>query len=241
MILEIDAGNSRIKWRVLVDGGVRERGFVTHDEATWITMSAQCFDVSRIRVANVAGSAIGRKLELWAQTRFGVTAEFAVSKNNAAGVTSGYDAPDTLGVDRWLAIIAAWDIVRGPCLVVDAGTTLTADLVSATGQHLGGYIVPGFSMMFQALFQGTSGVRFEQRKDYSCLPGKNTRDAVQNGCFLMSLALIEKALAELQQGTGVLAAIVFTGGGSEPLAAFFEERAQSIQDLVLDGLALAIP
>ncbi len=241
MILEIDAGNSRIKWRVLADGSIRERGIVTRDEATWLTMAAQCFDVSRIRVANVAGFAVGRKLELWAQGHFGLTAEFAGSKSRVAGVINGYEAPDTLGVDRWLAIIAAWDIVRGPCLVVDVGTTLTVDLVGATGQHLGGYIVPGFSMMFQALFQGTSGVRFEQRQDYSGAPGKNTRDAVQNGCFLMSLALIEKALAELQQGADVLATIVFTGGGSEPLAACFDERAQSRQDLVLDGLALAIP
>lgn len=239
MILEIDAGNSRVKWRSVSDAGVQERGFVTHDEDTWAAIPSH--DVGRIRVANVAGPVMGRKLELWAQTHFGLAPEFAVSKSHAAGVTNGYEVADTLGVDRWLAIIAAWDIVRGPCLVVDAGTALTVDLIGAAGKHLGGYIAPGFAMMFQALFQGTSGVRFEQRTNYSCAPGQNTRDAVQNGCLLMSLGLVEKALAQLQEGTGVLATIVFTGGGSASLAAFFKGRAQSVQDLVLDGLALAMP
>lgn len=245
MILDIDVGNSAIKWRVFDQGTTLLRGAVSHREEDWSPLLDHQFDLERARVSNVAGANLSENLTRWLQDNAGVMAEFAVSQARTAGVVSGYQAPETLGVDRWLAVVASWNMIKGSCLVVDAGSALTIDFVGAKGKHQGGYIVPGSYMMFDALYGGTAGgtgnARF--RPDTSCTqsPGKNTAEAVQNGCFTMSVALIEKSLGRLQQ-TGDVATIVLTGGGSASLIKRLDQKQlRHIPDLVLDGLEYALP
>lgn len=245
MILDIDAGNSAIKWRVFNQGNTLIRGRVSHRREDWSPLIDHRFDLERIRIANVAGSKIGDNLTRWLNEKCSVTAEFAASKARTAGVVNGYRVPETLGVDRWLAVVASWNRVKGPCLVVDAGSALTVDFVGAKGNYQGGYIVPGTFMMFDALYGGTAGgtgnARFGSEANYSLSPGENTAEAVQNGCFTMFVALIEKSLGQLQRAEGT-ATVVLTGGGSEPLVnGLNHEQLLHIPDLVLDGLAYALP
>ena len=240
MILEIDAGNSRIKWRIVDQGDVQHSGVVAHDEASWSTIIACGSGLKRVRVVNVAGVGLAHKLGQWTKKYFQLEAEFAVSQKTTAGVTNGYVVPETLGVDRWLAVVAGWNMARKPCLIVDAGSALTVDFVSAGGEHRGGYIVPGLYMMFQALYGGTADVRFEQSTYFSQSPGDNTADAVGNGCFVMSAALVDRALGQLESVEGP-AIVLLTGGGAQPFLEYFKERVKYLPDLVLEGLGFALP
>jgi type III pantothenate kinase len=240
MILDIDAGNSSIKWRVADEANILQRGVVTHDQNTWSSLIEHKFDLGRVRISNVAGAELGVSLTQWINDNIGVAAELAVAQSEIAGVISGYSAPETLGVDRWLAVVAGWNRVKGACLVVDAGSALTVDFVAANGRHQGGYIVPGLYMMFDALYGGTASVRYEQSSGYGQLPGKNTAEAVQNGCLMMSVALIDNCLRQ-KEGEEGIATLVLTGGGAPALKGHFGDKVTHVPELVLDGLGLALP
>ena len=98
--------------------------------------------------------------------------EFASSTDTAAGVRNGYSNPAQLGVDRWLAVIGAFHRHRDACCVVDAGTALTIDGVDATGQHLGGFIVPGPRLMVESLLTGTSDLADRWAWEEHARPGQ---------------------------------------------------------------------
>lgn len=82
-----------------------------------------------------------------------------------AGVRNGYADYQRLGMDRWLAIIGAYQLARGACLVLDLGTAITADYVNAAGEHLGGYICPGLPLMRGLLRTHTQRIRYEDPVD----------------------------------------------------------------------------
>ena len=240
MILEVDAGNSSIKWRIVNGSATLARGSVTHEPRAWTPMLAGAGTLFRVRVSNVCGAELEQSLRRWVRQHTGLNIEVAVSGPSMAGVTNGYEKPEKLGVDRWLAVLAAWNSVASPCVVVDAGTTVTVDFIGARGMHLGGYIVPGEQMMYQALFSGTNGVRFEAGPCDSHQPGRDTGEAVQHGCRLMIEAMVARSLSWLQEKEGA-ATLVLTGGGAGWLLPVFRKNTHHIPDLVLDGLGYALP
>src|SRR3546814_5490867 len=70
---------------------------------------------------------------------------FARSSAGWHGLRNAYREPERLGVDRWLAMIAAWHTHRGAACIANAGTALTVDVIDAQGQHLGGIIAAGLA------------------------------------------------------------------------------------------------
>ena len=66
-------------------------------------------------------------------------------------VKNGYREPSSLGVDRWMVVLAAYHRCSGTALVIDLGTAITLDYIRSDGQHLGGYIVPGTHLSQRAL------------------------------------------------------------------------------------------
>lgn len=233
----MDIGNSRIKWRRQAHGAVTARGVVSHEPRTWVALAPTQGKIDRARISNVAGPALATTFADWAQVQLGVRAEFAVSQAAVAGVTSGYAQPATLGVDRWLGVLAAWQRVARPCVVVDAGSAITVDVIAAGGAHRGGYIVPGLRMMQRALYAGTSAVRVAGEIATQLKPGTNTKAAVANGCLAMAVAVIERARAEL----GGESLVILTGGDGAAIYPFVSGECELVAELVLDGLALALP
>jgi len=94
--------------------------------------------------------------------------------------------------------------------------------------------------MIDALFGGTSGVRVNSSQVLGTDHGQNTNSAVQNGCFAMILALIEKVILETNEEQGSIN-MVLTGGDAELLLTQLPNAVVHKPDLVLDGLALALP
>ena len=239
MIVDIDIGNTHAKWRLSLAGSVVERGVLDTRCKDWVALqSLRSYQPERIRVSNVAGSDVAERVRQITAKAFGLEVEFATASGAVGEVVSGYAEPEKLGVDRWLALLAGWALFGNRCVVVDAGSALTFDFLDEQGRHLGGYIIPGRQMMLNSLFGGTSGVRAGASQAQGLSYGQNTDAAVQNGCLAMTIALIEKMLSA--EGPG-MTDLVLTGGDAESLLMYLPSSVVHIPDLVLDGLALALP
>lgn len=239
MILELDIGNSRIKWRTLAaQGQPVARGHLSRRDLPGAVSWGELLPVQsvrRMRVSNVAGPEVAAHLDRWARDVLGIVPEYARATACIAGVTSGYREPEKLGVDRWLALLAAWHELGRACVIVDAGTAVTVDVLDDVGTHQGGYIVPGLRLMLDALLSGTSGVRLSAGPVASLAAGHGTSDAVLRGCTAMTVALIERTRS------GSELPLVLTGGDAELLAPWLAAPSLLRPELVLDGLGLALP
>jgi type III pantothenate kinase len=240
VILELDIGNSRIKWRTLaahgqpVVRGHRSRRDLPGDQVPWGEL-LPAHGIQRMRVANVAGPEVAADLDRWARDALAIAPEHAHATARVAGVACGYREPEKLGVDRWLALLAAWHELGRACVVADAGTAVTVDVLDGSGVHQGGYIVPGLTLMLNALLSGTSGVRLSAGPVATLAAGNCTSDAVLRGCTAMTIALIERARGGLELP------LVLTGGDADLLAPWLAEPTLLRPELVLDGLSIALP
>ena len=159
MKVEIDAGNSRSKWGVCLDQIVESRGiFSNKDIEMFLKVLDQIPSIENIYIASVSHPSILNKIDKYSSKR-GCSLIEAKTKKITAGVTCGYSDPSILGIDRWLGIVAAYNRFRLPCIIIDAGTTLTIDLVSGNGKHLGGYILPGKEMSRNIMNTGAQQIQ----------------------------------------------------------------------------------
>ncbi len=241
MILEFDLGNTAAKWRLLRESSVVAQGRVNELAALDIRLDEP---VTAVRVASVRGEERERELTRWCAESLGVEPTFARSSSFCAGVSNAYKEPERLGVDRWLAVIAAFHRHPEGALVVDAGTALTIDLVDARGEHLGGYILPGLNLMQQSLRQDTARIRYTETRAPELEPGKSTAEAVANGAALAAAASVAAARVQARERLGGNCAALLTGGDAPLLMRLLGEKADDFAyspDLVLDGLVLACP
>ncbi len=229
--LDLDIGNSRTKWRCGADVGSCKVGKLPELRRP----------IERVRVASVVSNHESLAAEI--QQTFGVEPEFAVSSHTLAGVTNCYDDPSKLGVDRWLALVAGWNRVHSSVLVIDAGTALTVDVADEKGQHLGGYIAPGLETMRASLASDTENVQvaFQSNCDTNLDFGRNTQEAVQHGLKSMAVAWLAQCRALAESSCGIAPAVLLTGGEGQRLACCLDYPCEVLADLVLDGLAIALP
>ena len=251
MILECDIGNTRCKWRLRRGGSILERGVFAHNNG--FAELARLQGISRVKVACVAAPDVVTALCEQLST-MGLTAEMAVSTAMVAGVHNSYPEPPRLGVDRWVAMIAAYNRQKNnstgntssAALVLDAGSALTADLVGANGQHLGGYIVPGMRLMKESLLKDTGKVRFHEEAFVRGLAlGENTADAVGAGILAAQIGAVQVAIDQSRRRISEDFAILLTGGDAsvvfESLPEQLRANVEIVPELVLDGLQWVLP
>jgi type III pantothenate kinase len=243
MILEVDLGNTRSKWRLLspesstagvVDTDSLRRGVPPN---TW-----QDFPVTRVRAVNVAGIEARNGLSRVVRVLGWGEVEFARVERECAGVTCGYRDLSRLGVDRWLAVLAAHQQFQRPCLVADCGSAVTLDLLGTGGQHRGGFIVPGLALMRRALSRDTDAVQVPDTIEagMSLAAGRDTTEAVNRGLVLMVTGAIDKAMGSLA-AEAPSPLLVLTGGDGPVVASLTHHMYELAPDLVLDGLTLSNP
>ncbi len=240
MILELDIGNTRMKWRCLHEGIVRGRGSVIKGKsAEWVALIEKDYRPRLIRLACVANKEL---LEWVGELAHRWRCELQVAQTGIAlgDVRCGYDDPSSMGVDRWLAVVAAYYQFKQACVVVDAGSAITVDLVRGDGQHIGGYIVPGFGMMEKALSSGTSKINVALGKLSGIAPGVSTQEAVSHGCLLMIKAMVDSAAKDLACIEPSVQ-IVVTGGDAGSLIGVLGGKVEFVPELVMDGLNIAVP
>ena len=236
--LFLDMGNTALKWRYQADGVVRQ-GDAVHRRDWSCLGRIEGIDwgrLERIEVASVAGREADPVLADAIAALAPVSPRFYYSRARDAGVVNAYREPQRLGVDRWLAVIEAWHLY-GAAIIVDCGSALTLDAVTPEGEHVGGYIVPGLSMLERSLVQGTGSVRVDGVcLEDSLAPGRSTSDGVRNGIMRMTVAFITDAVVALRQGLPDTAPVLLTGGDAARVARVLPITTELAPDLVLDGL-----
>ncbi|MHC8379451.1 pantothenate kinase [Pseudomonas sp. MDT1-16] len=247
MILELDCGNSFIKWRVL-DADVRRvvgEGVVDSDLALLESLKALkglalkfCRLVS-VRTAEETNALISLLTEA-----FGVSVVCAAPSREMSGVRNGYEEFERLGLDRWLAMLGGFHLASSACLVLDFGTAVTADFISGDGEHLGGFICPGMPLMRNQLRTHTRRIRYgdlaAERALESLIPGRTTVEAVERGCSLMLRGFVLTQLELARSYWGDDFAVFLTGGDADLVSEIVPE-ARVVPDLVFVGLAMACP
>jgi type III pantothenate kinase len=243
MDLLIDIGNTRIKWATLEQQRLTQQHAAVYVDWDSAQIREQILNKlskpTRVLIANVGGDRIGALLADTIEKACDVKAQFVHASVSAAGVRAGYQYPEKLGVDRWLAIIAAYHLERRATCVVSIGTAMTVDGVDASGQHLGGIIVPGPDLMLSSLYRGTSeiAVRARDGNEGSELFADNTQAAVHQGITHTLAAIVERASYDMQSRLGEMPALLVTGGASGRITGALRVPYRLVPDLVLRGLA----
>jgi type III pantothenate kinase len=244
MILDLDVGNTRVKWRINnANGEAVSDGVCMRDRPQWFDQLLVA-DIERVRISNVAGAETKRQLQQFFFDSIQVDPEFASSVAEVNGVLNGYTEPERLGVDRWLAVLAAFNRSDSSCCVVDCGSAITIDYVTAAGVHQGGVIAPGIVPMRRALLADTQEIQI--RANYAdtqnAVPAaQNTEQAVELGLRYMEAGLVEIACDRYERAFNEAPGLYLTGGDALIVSELISRDHEVIPHLVLDGLALAIP
>jgi len=209
----VDIGNTNTKWKF------EEEYFILPTENFELDILPNC---SKIWVSNVSLKSFNSKK---------LNIDFAESQERYKSLINAYSEPKSLGCDRWLGMIASYELSQGKSFVlVDIGTAITIDAVNNTGAHLGGLIFPGLDKIRQT---------FDNFSVFSkgCINalGKSTREAWGNGTLSLVVNTINQKIRETKNE--IPDSLVFiTGGGYLSLKNFLEFDHSYHENLVLDGL-----
>jgi len=146
-------------------------------------------------------------------------------------------------MDRWLAMVGAFQLERRAMVVIDLGTAVTVDFVDAEGGHRGGYICPGISLLRQQLTTHTRRISYTAEEipmmQGESAPGRSTVQAVERGCFLMLRSFVASQVLAASDYLGADFVIYSTGGDATLIDDMVGVR--WVPDLVFRGLAIACP
>jgi len=242
--LAIDVGNTRLKWAqyaspqpgagLLAHGAIFLEQIDNLAETEWKGLAPPSSMLGSI----VAGEGVKRRveeqMEIW-----DIAPRWVVSSPHAAGVTNGYDHPNRLGTDRWVALIGARHRVLAsgaprPALVVMVGTAVTVDALDASGRFLGGLILPGFGLMLRALEMGTAGLKAPtgEVRDFPT----NTSDALMSGGAHSIAGAVERMYRRLRRYSGEKPVLLMSGGAAVKLAPITDLAFDTVDTLIFEGL-----
>ncbi|MDN3652826.1 type III pantothenate kinase [Thalassotalea ponticola] len=235
MYLLVDAGNTRLKYMLSIDGGIGELAQCSNRE--FLERLAAFTDLKAIALASVANDAFNEQIAQWAQQQ---QVNFILLETQAESfaIKNSYANYHTMGVDRWLAVVGAqWLYPHRNAIIIDSGTATTVDVLSANKQHLGGWIAPGIQLMANSLFSHTDKVFGEVSSVSRLAFGTSTSDNVNFGVWSSAVGLVVQAqrLCEQHQLTDPL--LLFTGGNGAELNKLGDFNGAVIPDLVFHGIA----
>ena len=236
-VLLIDVGNTAIKWCVVAGAidAMKAQRCPREPDRLVAAVTASVSGLSPrppVWLASVSDETFDRELTEALRDAGFESITHVVTASEELGLRNSYSEPRRMGVDRWLAMIAASYGRPEPCIVIDVGTALTIDVIAGGGQHLGGYIVPGIDLMQSALLRNTQRVRFTEQLDPGTTPGGSTAGCVVAGSWaalLGATTLVTRRYPDHR--------VVVTGGaGSDLLSLGLDGEWRP--NLVLEGLAI---
>jgi type III pantothenate kinase len=128
------------------------------------------------------------------------------------GVQLAIDNPKEVGTDRVVNTLAAYTIFGGPSIVVDIGTTMTFDVISAKGEFLGGAFTPGIEISFDALAARAAQLRKVEAAKPRSVIGRNTVECLQAGMYFGYAGLVDRIVDRMSEELGTVKAVIATGG-----------------------------
>lgn len=248
MLLALDAGNTNItigafdgrtltgRWRLRT---IREQ---TADE--WGILLRNLFSLSNLELSAVDGliissvvPAVDQPLAAMAERYFQRQPLF-VNHSTNTGITVRYDTPREVGADRIVNSVAAFYKYGGPAVVVDLGTTINFDCVSAKGEFCGGLICPGIGMSIGGLFAKTARLPMVDFREPEKLIGTNTVGSITSGLYYGFICLIDGIVERITAELGPDTKAIATGGQGALIARGSRLVKYVDEDLTLEGLRI---
>ncbi|WP_127019484.1 type III pantothenate kinase [Rheinheimera mangrovi] len=225
MELLLDIGNSRSKARL------HDVGLLTEIQLENIS-AEQWSSITAVYCASVAADS--RVLAIRDQIPPAIPFIQIRSEAEAFGVTNSYQQPDLLGVDRWLALVAAAELcTNADLLIADAGTALTIDWLSAAGVHQGGWILAGQKLQQEAVLSKTAKVFSAELETEQLSPATDTATALYQGAIAALVGAIRQAWAIKPTQL-----IILTGGDALLLQKYLTDLPVRLEpQLIFQGLA----
>lgn len=231
-VLLVDAGNTSIKCVTLKD---------LNDGIHTASSPQECFNLLKkttpakfIFLSNVGRTRIEDEFRQYCYQNQ-IQLRIIETEKNRFSLTNGYPDVKKMGVDRWLAMLAAHTMTDHAFAVIDVGTAITCDFV-VDGQHLGGWITPGYGLMKEALVRNTAKVVADDqiRTDFGI--GQTTQDCVALGCQAAVRGVYLSAVDYLSSKHTEYSIII--GGGGKNMLAFAQfDGSILVANLVVHGLA----
>jgi len=241
--LLIAVGNSRARMGLWRGGEVLDACSVPHEPGGALPAEAAALLETAAAgvLATVHRGAADRLERALVEARPGFEV-FRVGRDVPLEITHALDDASTVGQDRLLNAVAAYDRARQACVVVDAGTAVTVDFVDGEGTFQGGVIAPGLGMMLAALHEHTDGLPkldFEPTEPARGPFGKDTPHAMRLGVQTAVVGMVRAALERFADEYGAYPQVIATGGD---LGLFQDEGIVEhfVPDLQLLGIGLCV-
>jgi type III pantothenate kinase len=248
VLLVVDVGNTQTHFGTYRDGQLVEHWrFATVRDSTADELGAVLRNLTELRGigladldASIVSSTVPQLRPEWEAMakRYLDHEMLVVGPGIKTGMALRYDNPREIGPDRLVNAVAAYDKVHGACVVVDFGTALTFDPVSAEGEYLGGIIAPGVEISMEALTNRAAALPKIDLAAPRALIGKTTVDAIRSGVIYGYAGQVDGILRRLRAEMGPEIETIATGGLAEHIVPFTEEIDETDDLLTLTGLRL---
>jgi type III pantothenate kinase len=251
MLLVVDVGNTQTHFGVF-GAGETELGqhwrFATVRESTGDELGAALSNLLSLRGlsfndvgGSIVSSTVPQLYEQWTlmARRYLGHEMLAVGPNVRTGMPIRMDNPHEVGADRLVNAVAAYERVQDACVVVDFGTAITYDVVSASGEYLGGIITPGLEISVDALYEHAAKLPKVEIAEPRALIGKSTVEAIRSGIAYGFAGQVEGIVRRLRAELGDSTMVIATGGLARVVVPFIRETIDEVDDLLtLVGLRL---
>jgi type III pantothenate kinase len=251
MLLVVDVGNTQTHFGVIdgADGEITEHWrFATVRQSTGDELGAALANLLALRGlsfedvdASIVSSTVPQLSEQWTEMadRYLGHQMLVVGPTIRTGMPIRIDNPREVGADRLVNSVAAYERIQDTCVVVDFGTAITYDAVSAAGEYLGGIITPGAEISIDALYERAAKLPKVELGEPRSLIGKSTVDAIRSGIVYGFAGQVEGIVRRLRAELGDETTVIATGGLAGLLVPFIRETIDEVDDLLtLVGLRL---
>jgi type III pantothenate kinase len=249
MLLVVDVGNTQTHFGVLRSEEVAEHWrFATVRQSTCDELGAALSQLLALRGIgfedideSIVSSTVPQLSEQWSlmAERYLGHSMLVVGPSIRTGMPIRIDNPHEVGADRLVNAVAAYERFHDTCVVVDFGTAITYDAVSAAGEYLGGIITPGAEISIDALYDRAAKLPKVELAEPRSLIGKSTVDAIRSGIVFGFAGQVEGIVRRLRAELGDSTMVIATGGLAGLLVPFIRETIDVVDDLLtLEGLRL---
>jgi len=240
MDLLLDLGNRRLKWCWSQDGTLSAINRLEHGAGACSSELSVHWSSARrpqrVLLSSVAAPAIEASVIELVRTQWGLAPLRLVASATELGVHNAYTEPSRLGSDRWAALLGAWARDLAPCIIVDAGTAVTVDVLNGAGQHLGGAIFSGLGLSRSALGAGTHQLPLVDG-DTDVLLGRSTEESIRLGTREALIGAVDRLVARVAK-PGTDFRLILSGGDAPVLFDALQAQTPVLcDDLVFAGLA----
>jgi type III pantothenate kinase len=252
VLLAIDVGNTQSHLGLFNESDLVEHWrFATHSEATADELAVRVsslLELHGLEPGAVDGSIVSSVVPQLTPEYFGMSERYlnggclVLGPGIKTGMAIQLDNPHELGADRLANAVAAYEKLGGPCAVADFGTAITFDVVSGSGEYLGGVIGPGVEISMEALAQRTAKLPpielGEPPSAAGSVIGRSTHQSLLSGITYGFAGAVDAIARHIREELGADTRFVATGGHATAIVPYCDLIEEVDDLLTLTGLRL---